>query len=272
MAKLRPNQKNKYQALWEFARGQSLVHTTPPALQIARTNVCNLKCVYCTDHRVGNEVPRTKQEGETWRRLLELIPRSETLAFHGISEFLVDPEFFDTVQRCADAGAALSINTNGSVGGPRYVQVLADYPGPLSVNFSLDAATRATFLRVRGADFDRILKNIRSYIAGFESRQDRTWLSLSFVIMKSNVEEIIPFIHLAKDLGVQAVKFYRLHEYDGLDWEIPTKTGDRFNYRAESTGTFVKQFNQRIEEARRLAERLQLYIELPASVGESDAA
>lgn len=270
MSESRLNQKNRYQALWEFANGQSTVRTTPPTLQISRTNVCNFKCVYCTDHRLGNEIPRTKNEGETWQRLLQLIPRSETLSFHGISEFMVDPEFFDIVRRCGEAQVSLFINTNGSVCGPRYVDVLAGYPGRLSINFSLDAATPETFLRIRGSDFDRILRNIRTYIGRFEPRRDRTWLSLSFVIMKSNVGEIPAFVHLAKDLTVHAVKFYRLHEYPGLAWEIPTKAGPLFNYRSECAGHFVEEFNQKIEEARRLAEEYRLYIELPARITEAE--
>jgi sulfatase maturation enzyme AslB (radical SAM superfamily) len=92
---LRLNQANKYRALWEFAHGIVSVRSTPPNLQIARSNLCNFKCVYCSDHRRDTQIPRTRCEEKTWQNLLGLIPRSEVLAFHGISEFMIDPEFFD---------------------------------------------------------------------------------------------------------------------------------------------------------------------------------
>jgi MoaA/NifB/PqqE/SkfB family radical SAM enzyme len=223
---LRLNQKNKYRALWEFARGVANVATTPPTLQIARTNICNFRCVYCTDHRAGNNIPRTKNEGETWQRLLQLIPRSETLSFHGISEFMIDPEFFDIVRRCTEAEASLFINTNGSVCGERHLDALVNYKGYLSMNFSLDAATPETFKRIRGRDFERIIRNIKTYVERFEPRRDQTWISLSFVITKSNVHEMATFVSLAKELKANAIKFYRLHELAeqfGLYIEIPAR-------------------------------------------------
>src|SRR5690349_7185155 len=98
---LRANQTNKYRALWEFSHGIAFVDSIPAQLQIAPSNTCNFKCVYCCDHRTGNTVPRTTLEAQAWKDMLTLIPRAETLAFHGISEFMMDPKFFDIVQLCA---------------------------------------------------------------------------------------------------------------------------------------------------------------------------
>jgi MoaA/NifB/PqqE/SkfB family radical SAM enzyme len=268
-SKVRLNQKNKYRALWEFARGIADVKSTPSNLQIARSNLCNFKCVYCTDHRVGNQIPRTKNEGQTWQKLLDLIPASEVLAFHGISEFMIDPEFFDIVSRCAEAGATLSLNTNGSVCTPKHLDVLTSYPGPLLVNFSVDACTPETFLRIRGKDFWRIVSNIRTYVERFEARPNKTWTSLSFVITRSNVKEMVPFVYLARALKVDEVKYYRLHEYEGLNWRVEAKAGGIFDYRKECTANFVEEYNHEIERTRQAAELFGLYIELPAPLIET---
>ena len=267
---LRLNQKNKYRALWEFAHGMTDVKSTPPNLQIARSNICNFHCVYCIDHRVGNQILRTKNAGKTWQKLLELIPRSEVLAFHGVSEFMIDPEFFDIIRRCAEAGAALSINTNGSVCTPKYLDALADYPHHLSINFSLDAATPETYLRIRGWDFWRIVRNIKTYVERCEARRGTTWLSLSFVITKSNVQDMMPLVFLAKALHVDSIKYYRLHEYEGLDWRVETKAGGIFDYREECTRKFGQEYNRAIEHTRQAAEILGVHIELPASLTEAE--
>lgn len=269
---LRLNERNKYQALWEFAHGSADVATTPANLQIARSNLCNFKCVYCIDHREGNNVPRTVNSGDTWQMLLGLIPKSESLAFHGISEFMIDLEFFDTVQRCAAAGATLSINTNGSVCTPKHLDALATYPGYLMMNFSMDAATPETFMRIRGWDFWRVVRNIRSYIEGFEGRRQRTSITMSFVITKSSVADMMPMVLLAKALRVDGVKYYRLHEYAGLDWRIPAKAGGMFDYKEESTFTFSNEYNRAVENTRLAAELLQVNIELPAAIDDAGAA
>ena len=269
-SELRLNQKNKYRALWEFAHGIAEVKSTPPNLQIARSNICNFKCVYCVDHRVGNEIPRTKNEGQTWKMLLQLIPRSESLGFHGISEFFVDPEFFDIVRRCAEAGASLSLNTNGSVCTPKHLEALANYPSYISINFSLDAATPETFLKIRGQDFWRIVRKIKTYINRFEARREMTWISLSFVITKSSVKDMMPFVFLAKALKVDVIKYYRLHEYEGLDWRIEAKGGGIFDYREECVENFSEEYNREIERTRQAAEILGISIELPAPLTESE--
>jgi hypothetical protein len=145
-----------------------------------------------------------------------------------------------------------------------------NYPGYLSVDFSLDAATPETFLRIRGQDFWRIIRNIKTYIDHFESRRDRAWFTLSFVITKSSVKDMVPLVFLGKSLKVDEVIYYRLNEYDGLDWQVQTKAGDIFDYRKECTKQFGEAYNREIEHTRRAAEVLGVNIVLPALLTESE--
>lgn len=260
---LRVFHENKYLALWEFVHGVDDVQSTPVTLQIARTNSCNFKCVYCSDHRTGNQIPRTNISDSVWQDLVGIVDRAEVLAFHGISEFMIDKDFFDIVARCAAAGGMLSLNTNGSVCTEKHLAVLESYPGTININFSVDAATPEMFNRIRGWDFLRVLDNIRAYVTRFQSRRDRTWITLSFVITKSNVSEMVPFVYLAKALDVDAIHYWRLHEYDGLDWRVETKTGNLFDYRKETVDNFREEYNRQIENTRRVAEIVGIDAELP---------
>lgn len=267
-----PNVENRYRAQWEFATGVTVPTAYPAVLQIALNNQCNFKCIYCDDQREGNTVPRSSLEGKAWEDALTVIPQVETLAFHGISEFLVDRRFFDIVERCAAAGANLSLNTNGSVCTDRHVAALENYPGALDVNFSMDAATAATFKRIRGWDFDRVVANIRRYLASFGRRKGSTWYGLSFVVMRSNVHEAEAFVRLAAELGVRYVKFYRLHEYGSLSWQITAPDGKPFDYRSECTDHFKELHDQALQAAAATADRLGLAIEMPALYGAHAAA
>jgi MoaA/NifB/PqqE/SkfB family radical SAM enzyme len=260
---LRPLHENKYLALWEFMHGVDEVRSTPVTLQIARTNSCNFRCVYCSDHRAGNQIPRTNISDPVWQDLVGVVERAEVLAFHGISEFMIDKDFFPIVERCAAAGAMLSLNTNGSVCTERHLTVLENYPGTINMNFSLDAATPEMFERIRGWDFLRVLENVRAYVDCFKSRRDRTLITLSFVITRSNVREMVPFIYLAKALDVDSIHYWRLHEYHGLDWKVETKDGGVFDYLKETTGNFVEEYNRQIDITRRVAEIVGMDAELP---------
>jgi MoaA/NifB/PqqE/SkfB family radical SAM enzyme len=260
---LRSFHENKYLAVWEFVNGVDGVSSTPVTLQIARTNSCNFTCVYCSDHRAGNEIPRTSISDAVWQDLVGVVDRAEVLAFHGISEFMIDKDFFEIVARCAAGGGMLSLNTNGSVCTERHLAALESYPGTINMNFSLDAATPEMFQRIRGWDFLRVLDNVRAYVRRFQSRRDRTWITLSFVITRSNVAEMVPFVYLAKALDVDAIHYWRLHEYDGLDWRVEAKDGFVFEYRKETAANFVEEYNRHIENTRRVAEIVGIDAELP---------
>lgn len=269
-ATLRKNQINEYRALWEFAHGVPVVNSTPAGLQISRSNTCNFKCVYCTDHRQGNTIPRERVADVAWSDLLGLIPNSKEVAFHGISEFMMDPEFFDIVQRCADSGTELRINTNGSVCTPKHVKALVSFPNLINIDFSLDAASPEIFTRIRGWDFWRVIRNIKTYADAFEKRKNGTWMTLSFVITKSSVHEMLPFLYLGRALKMNALIYYRLHEYGNLDWRIQTKDGGTFDYREEITSNFALEYNKGIENVRRAADLIDMPVHLPAALTEDE--
>lgn len=265
-----PNRVNLYRARWEYARGQSAVKSTPSDLQIGRSNTCNFKCVYCVDHRVGNTVPRTRLSDSAWQDLSALIPQTPILAFHGISEFFIDPEFFSILKTCAETKATLRLNTNGSVCTPRHLEALANYPGRIIIDFSMDAATPDTFERIRGWKFWRVLKNIKAYMDCFAKRRSNTWVAVSFVINKSNVQDMVPMVYLAKSLGVDVLVYYRLHEYEGLDWQVQTKNGGVYDYLSETVGNFPEEFNREIDRARMAADLIGQRIEIPAKLSDEE--
>ena len=119
---------------------------------------------------------------------------------------------------------------------------------------------------MRGQDFWRIVNNVKSYIQKFEARRAMTFISVSFVISRSNVREMVPFLYLAKALQVDSVTYFRLHEYDGLDWQVDTKHGGAFDYREECIGKFAQEYNRELERVRKAAEVLGVTVELPAPV------
>jgi molybdenum cofactor biosynthesis enzyme MoaA len=195
------------------------------------------------------------------------VPRCSGVSFHGISEFFIDSDFFRLVQLSGQHGVRLLLNTNGSVCTPKHIECLTSYPARLQINFSVDAATPETFARIRGWDFWRVLRNVRSYMQALASREHSTWSTLSYVILRSNLHEMVPFMYLASALGVNGVNFYRLHEYEGLDYTIPTKDGGTFDYRDEYVTNVPSEYNRQIDNVRKAAEILGLTAAIPAEVG-----
>lgn len=264
MPTLRPNQVNRYLAYWEFWRGQATVESTPPNLQIARNNVCNFRCVYCRDHFPGSTFPRHHVSEERFDELLALVPRTDVVSFFGISEFTADPRFFELVELAAQAGATLTINTNASVCTTRHVEALARYPGRLNLVVSVDAATPAIFRRLRGADFWQIVANIRAYLRGLEGRRDRSSVVFTFVVMRTNLGDMLPALYLARTLGFDEVRYYLLHEYEGMEWQTVAADGSSFDYRQERVSLFPEEFRRVRADVARAADLLGFPVELPA--------
>ena len=87
----------------------------------------------------------------------------------------------------------------------------------VSLNISLDAATDATFKRVRkGApDFEFVVDNIRRFVELSDMITPR-WpgeITLSFVLMKSNLHELVTFVRLADLLGISRIVTQQLQCY-----------------------------------------------------------
>lgn len=267
MPELRPNLRNRLLAEWEFAQGKPAVASTPPNLQIARSNACNFHCVYCRDHRPGNDYPRYRLSDERWRELLALVPATEVISFFGISEFLVDPQFFDLLELAGRHHATLTINTNASVCTERHVAALARYPGKINLVFSIDAATPEVFLRLRGADFWEVLGNVRRLVASRAACRDRTDCILTFVITRSSVRDMVGAVWLTKALGLDGIRFYRLHEYPGLDWRATAADGSTFDYLEETCSRFPEEFDRQVAAARRAAVAAGIRAEIPGPIG-----
>lgn len=261
------NLENRYRAIWDFAAGETRPQSLPASLQLALDNRCNFHCSYCPDHREGSTIPRSELVGSALTESLALIPHVETLAFHGVSEFLIDRNFFEIVGRCAAATANLSINTNGSVWSERHAEVFRAYPGKLDFNVSVDAATPASYTRIRGWSFERLLTNLGRYSEVLQQRTAPTWSSLSFVITRTNVGEMADFVHLAAKFRFRAVKFYRLHEYGSFDWQIESADGQPFDYRSECTDRFPAEHDAGVVAAAAAAAELGLAVEVPALFG-----
>ena len=78
------------------------------------------------------------------------------------------------------------------------------YPAPLYFNVSIDAATAPTYTRIRGWDFERLLRHIETYVTAFRSRSALTKTTLSYVICASNLHETGAVVRLAARLGRRA--------------------------------------------------------------------
>jgi wyosine [tRNA(Phe)-imidazoG37] synthetase (radical SAM superfamily) len=168
-------------------------------------HTCNFKCSYCFG--IGQGAPDAKVKGE--------IEFGELIKPY-LDNGWLDPDY-DVVHSTvgeptthpkrkkfynAFTGNTMNINTNGSVFDEDLFDLMNDRKG--LVQISLDAGTRETFAKIKGADcFERVVGNIRKYA---EAKIGMVMLKYIFLPgVNDNDADINGFIDVIEKTGVFCV-------------------------------------------------------------------
>jgi MoaA/NifB/PqqE/SkfB family radical SAM enzyme len=188
--------------------------SSPPVLQLPTGTRCNLRCSFCTERGPG------VAERYADLTLDDFIPMSEGLNWASVvqlwgwGEPFLNPSYpaiFDYVTKNYP-GIEINISTNGTLLDEAWQRKLLEY-GNISVNVSINAATRKSYRRITGKDlFARLGENLRLFRKMREEYRGRArvLLSVSFVVIEENIQEIADFIDLAADFGADHVQFMDL--------------------------------------------------------------
>jgi MoaA/NifB/PqqE/SkfB family radical SAM enzyme len=241
----------------EHDDGKTRVDSTPPLLTIESTSICNLRCVMCPHGVGGVERPKHMPE-ELIALLAEPLAAAREAQLHGIGEPLASPAFWRALDsELFHPDCVLNINTNLTLLNDRRLAALLGAKPRLRLNVSLDAATPQTYARIRGADFDEVIGNIRRLVAARGTRT-RPALFMNMTLMRENIEEAAAFVELAHGLGADRVYLWQMnrapeaqmkrHTVDRADW--------RFNYAEQGLWNFPALSNRCLRVAQQRAKEL----------------
>jgi len=167
------------------------------------TNRCNLRCRMCGQSFFRGDridMPRAAIE-----RLSPLFRFMYDVSIFGYGEaLLVDyiPELLDAIPPAANSWLV----SNGLLLAPECNRTLIEH-GLKSLFLSIDATTPETYRFVRGADgFERVIAGVRDLQEQKRALGSATpRLTLTFVAMRRNIEELPEFVRLARRLGIDRV-------------------------------------------------------------------
>lgn len=233
----------------EWRNGTVRLSSAPRLLTIETTSRCNLRCVMC-GHGTHPRDKSYEHFPETLiPRLGGVIRLAAHVQLHGLGEPLLNPAFWEMLALTHES-QHVQINSNGLLLDKRSVdRILTTWLGEIS--FSLDAATPETYRKIRGADFDRVVENVRYLIA--ERRRlgrVRPHVSLNMTLMRENIEETVRFVELAHRLGAEQVQLGHMNQLEaGRDWRVERK-GWVFDYREQMLVNHPALSNRMIRAAR----------------------
>jgi len=262
-------QQNRHLALDEYKRGVTRVQSTPYLLTIESTSRCNLRCVMCP-HAI-DAVDRPKNlEDDLAKKLDGFVQRADAIQLHGIGEPLASPAFWKLLDSLPIADLCdSSINTNFTVlSGNRMERLVTS--NLKSLNISLDAATAATYQKIRGFDFEVVVSNIAKFIAARNAAgRSLPAVYMNMTLMRANIEEAAAYVRLAAELKADKVAFWHLNRYseDEMRRHVVERDGWRFSYDQEGLWNFPALSNKCLKEAQ--AEAAQLNMPLALDINKS---
>ena len=218
----------------EGLEGRAEVASTPTNLGIDMYGVCNVKppCVYC-DWDFAKALEKDDVEApfnlDTLGDYGPFFENAASLVNCSIGEPFMMKDFDALLDAFGEGNKLVEMTTNGQILTDRNIGRLLGRRIELYV--SLDAATAATYAKLRNDTFDRILANLRRLIAAKGGRGGLPRIHLVFMPMRVNMHELDGFVDLCADLDADRFVLRPLNEIgDELDW---TRAGHHFVYSRE---------------------------------------
>jgi len=195
-----------YRNRWDAANRFELETNFPLFLQIETNQICNLRCPSCP---IGTPEAFTKYistEKMTWNMFEKIILEGEkyecpSVEPQGTNEPLLDQDLEKQIKFASDHGFLdIMLNTNATLlSESRSRSMLKS--GITRIRFSLDAATKETYEKVRlGGKFEVTMKNIERFLQiKKEEKLDLPVVGVNFVKTKFNEHEEEKFIETWAD-------------------------------------------------------------------------
>jgi len=192
-----------------------VVSALPRSLYLETTNRCDSKCQTCirTFHSLEPPADLTLRQVTA---IAEQFPVLERVVLHGIGEPLLNREIFEIVAYLKTRAETVLFNSDAiSLTAGRALKLIES--GLDEYRVSMDAAMRQTYQKLRGVDrFDLVVANVRKLMElKHQGSRSAPRVSLWFTASRANLQELLAFVGLAADLGVEEVYVQRL-VFNGL--------------------------------------------------------
>jgi GTP 3',8-cyclase len=188
--------------LMELLEGKDVF---PITVEMNLTNVCNIKCGWCSEKPWRTKYPTSALHWQVAARAIEDMARCgvRSVTFEGSGEPTFHPQF-ENIAMSDVHGMTLGLITNGLKlsGFSKEVIGRFDY-----IRVSLDAADPKTYSFVHGCEeenFDRALTGIGQ---ASSLRKERGVIGVSYIITPETIPGMLEAINISRSLGADYIQF-----------------------------------------------------------------
>ncbi len=195
---------NSYERMFQ----KNVLDSFPIDVCLPTGDKCNFECIFCADRK--SKIKFDNVTFEDFHRFADQLPLNlvSFIQIQGGGEPLFNPDYekiFDYVVKNGE-GAQISFNTNGLLLNEKWIDKLSS-KGRILINISLNAFSKETYKCLTGSNnFDKVIDNIKLLIeTRKEKKRESPLVSISFIGMQQNINELPEFINLGAELGVNFI-------------------------------------------------------------------
>lgn len=196
---------------WSIYRSSPKANTLPGRLHLEQGTICNLSCRMCPRHIIKRPPGMI-----TFDRFKTIYNQINPLFLNltGFGESFLNPDILKMLTYAKKHGSYTKIDTNGILINTKVIDEIIQ-SGTDLISFSVDAADKKIYKKIRRADkFDLVIKNLKSLVKTRNQKKSSLKIHVAMVVQKDNLDQLINFIILMDEIGVDRVNFIYLIEQE----------------------------------------------------------
>ena len=215
----------------------------PVSISFEPTTSCNLRCPECPSGLRAFTRPTGMLENDLFKRTIDEIHRELLyLIFYFQGEPYLNPGFLDMVKYAHDKRIYTATSTNAHYLTDEVARRTVE-SGLDRLIISIDGATQDVYEQYRvGGRLEKVLEGTRNIIKWKKELKSRTpFVFFQFLVVKPNEHQVEDIKKLARETGVDEVRFKTAQVYDfETDPNQLIPSIDKYSrYRAAADGTFT---------------------------------
>lgn len=213
----------------------------PFALSIEPTTACNLGCPECPSGLKQFSRPTGNLKQGTNKKIIdELAPYLSYINFYFQGEPFINPNFLEMVNYAASKNIYTATSTNAHFLNDAMAKKTVE-SGLDRLIISIDGTTQETYeqYRIHG-DLDKVLTGTKNVVAWKKKLNSSTpHLIFQFLVVRPNEHQIEEAKKIAKDIGVDEIKFKTAQVYDYKNGNPLIPQNEYYSrYKKQKDGTY----------------------------------
>ena len=177
---------------------------------------CNLCCKSCRPERFSMNENQRQITASVTEKIIKSgwLERANTVFLAGHGEVFYSPYYRQLLTSMRRN--QITIYSNGLLFNENNWKLIKDKYENISVRVSVDAATAETYKKLRGADFNILMKNLEM-LGKLRAKNAIKKFEFCFVVQRVNFKELVAFVKMAYELHVDRIEFQRIFNWGHLD-------------------------------------------------------